>query len=65
VLDIDVVDGAGGSVVVVVDDVVLVGADEVVVADAVCRAEALEDGPELEHAAPNASDATTTVTTEP
>ena len=59
VLDIDVVDGAGGSVVVVDDDVVVVGADAEV------GAAALGDGPELEHAAPNAIDATTTVTTEP
>src|SRR5260221_9111400 len=57
VLDIDVVDGAGGRVVVVDDDVVVV----VVVVGAA----ALGAGPELEHAAPNAIDATTSVTAEP
>jgi len=51
----DVVEGAGGSVVVDDDVVVATGAR----VDAVVGAAALADGPEPEHAAPNAIDAVT------
>jgi hypothetical protein len=56
VTDIDVVEGAGGRVVVDDDVVVVAGA---VVDDAlepVAGPAAVPDGPELEQAAPNASD---------
>ena len=56
----DVVEGAGGSVVVVDAEVVVATvAPEDVAVDAVLGAADLDDGPELEHAAPNASDTAT------
>jgi hypothetical protein len=67
VTDIDVVEGAGGRVVVVDEDVVVVAG--AVVDDAlepVAGAAGVPDGLELEHDAPNASDtATSAAATEP
>jgi hypothetical protein len=58
VADTEVVDGAGGSVVVVDEEVVVATvATEDFGVDAVLGAVDLDDGPELEHAAPKAIDA--------
>jgi hypothetical protein len=60
VTDIDVVEGAGGRVVVVVDELlVIAGAVVDGALDRGVGAARLPDGPELEHAAPNTSDTAT------